>query len=129
MRLDNGIIAIEIANHGAELKSATKNGFEYMWCGNAEYWGRTSPVLFPIVGSLKNKSYKLNGKVYEMSQHGFARDNEFKLLNSTKTSAIYEFCANEETLKNYAVHPSHVEVADTKVRPFTKTRSCLDFEI
>ena len=101
MRLDNGIIAIEISNHGAELKSATKNGFEYMWCGNAEYWGRTSPVLFPIVGSLKNKSYKLNGKVYEMSQHGFARDNEFKLLNSTKTSAIYEFCANEETLKKY----------------------------
>lgn len=36
---------------------------------------------------------------------------------------------NEEALKGYAVHPAHVEVADTKVRPFTKTRACLDFEI
>ena len=36
---------------------------------------------------------------------------------------------NEEALKGYAVHPAHVEVADTKVRPFTKTRTCLDFEI
>lgn len=36
---------------------------------------------------------------------------------------------NEEALKEYAVHPAHVEVADTKVRPYTKSRSCLDFEV
>ena len=36
---------------------------------------------------------------------------------------------NEEALKGYAVHPAHVEVADTKVRPYTATRTCLDFEI
>ena len=36
---------------------------------------------------------------------------------------------SEEALKNYAIHPKHVEVADTKVRPFTQSRSCLDFEI
>ncbi len=36
---------------------------------------------------------------------------------------------DEEALKAYAVHPAHVEVADTKVRPYTQTRSCLDFEV
>ena len=101
MKLSNGIISIEIANHGAELKSAVKGGFEYMWCADGKYWARTSPVLFPIVGSLNNKSCKFDGKVYEMGQHGFARDNEFSLIDSTQISATYEFCSNEETLKKY----------------------------
>lgn len=37
--------------------------------------------------------------------------------------------ADEAALKGYAVHPAHVEVADTKVRPFTKTRACIDYEV
>ena len=37
MKLDNGIISIKIANHGAELKSAVKDGFEYMWCADEKY--------------------------------------------------------------------------------------------
>ena len=101
MRLDNGIISVEISEYGAELKSALKGGFEYMWCADKKYWARTSPVLFPIVGSLKNKEYKLNGNTYALAQHGFARDNEFALLNFTDVSAEYEFCENEETLKKY----------------------------
>lgn len=36
---------------------------------------------------------------------------------------------DEAALKGYAVHPAHVEVADTKVRPFTKTRACIDYEV
>lgn len=101
MKLDNNIISIEIANHGAELKSAVKDGFEYMWCADEKYWARTSPVLFPIVGSLKNKSYKLAGKVYPMGQHGFARDCEFELADSDGTSATYILKENEETLAKY----------------------------
>ena len=101
MKLDNSIISIEIANHGAELKSAVKDGFEYMWCADEKYWARTSPVLFPIVGSLKDNLYKLDGKVYPMNQHGFARDNEFELIEHDNTSATYLFKDNEETLKKY----------------------------
>ncbi len=37
--------------------------------------------------------------------------------------------ADEAALKGYAVHPAHVEVADTKVRPYTKTRACIDYEV
>ncbi len=101
MKLDNGIISVEIANHGAELKSAVKGDFEYMWCADERYWARTSPILFPIVGSLKDKVYKLDGKVYPMNQHGFARDNEFELIDFGDNFATYIFEANEETLIKY----------------------------
>lgn len=53
--------------------------------------------------------------------HGLASSNADLMLDST-----FE---NEEALKAYAVHPAHVAVADGKVRPYTKVRSCLDFEI
>ena len=101
MKLDNSIISIEISNHGAELKSAVKDGFEYMWCADEKYWARTSPVLFPIVGSLKDKSYKLDGKVYQMNQHGFARDCEFELIDYDNTSATYILEDNDATLTKY----------------------------
>ena len=101
MKLDNGIISVTIANHGAELKSAVKGGIEYMWCADEKYWARTSPILFPFVGSLKDKAYRLDGKVYPMSQHGFARDNEFELVDNDDTSATYILNENEQTLSKY----------------------------
>ena len=101
MKLDNGIISVTIANHGAELKSAVKGDVEYMWCADEKYWARTSPILFPFVGSLKDKAYRLDGKVYPMSQHGFARDNEFELVDNDDTSATYILNENEETLAKY----------------------------
>ena len=67
MKLDNGIISVDIANFGAELKSAVKDDYEYMWCADEKYWARTSPVLFPFVGSLKNKAYMLDGNLYSMN--------------------------------------------------------------
>lgn len=101
MKLDNGIISVEISEHGAELKSAIKNGMEYMWCADPKFWARTAPVLFPIVGGLKNKKYTLSGKEYTMSQHGFARDNDFELIDKTDDSVTYILKSNEETLKIY----------------------------
>lgn len=101
MKLDNGIISIEISELGAELKSAVKNGVEYMWCGDAKYWGRTSPVLFPFVGALRDKQYILDGKTYTMGQHGFARDCDFELVNTTESSATYVLKSNENTLLQY----------------------------
>ena len=52
-----------------------------------------------------------------------------KLESSTADVMLYSVFESEEALKNYAVHPAHVEVADTKVRPFTKSRACLDFVV
>lgn len=52
-----------------------------------------------------------------------------KLKSSTADVMLYSVFESEEALKNYAVHPAHVGVADTKVRPFTKSRACLDFVV
>ncbi len=78
-RLENDIFTVEVESRGAEIRSVKRkaDGREYMWYADEKYWGRTSPVLFPFVGSPKNKQYRHEGKTYAMGQHGFARDMEF----------------------------------------------------
>lgn len=101
--LTNHVISIQISSHGAELQSLKKldTATEYMWCGDAKYWGRTSPVLFPFVGGLKDKEYRTKGKTYPMSQHGFARDLEFELLSQTKDEIWFILKSNAETLAKF----------------------------
>ncbi|MBQ2901334.1 MAG: aldose 1-epimerase family protein [Agathobacter sp.] len=101
--LENEKLRVEIDSFGAELKSVrdkTTNQ-EYMWQGDPKYWGRTSPVLFPFVGSLKNGSYLHEGKTYTMPQHGFARDMEHQMLSKTETTIYFKLVTSEETLANY----------------------------
>jgi galactose mutarotase-like enzyme len=62
-----------------------------MWTGDPVYWGRVSPVLFPIVGRLKDDQYQINGQTYKMSQHGFLRDVEFDVVEHTTTNAAFIF--------------------------------------
>lgn len=102
-RLENDKIRIEIESHGAELKSLVKKetGTEYMWCADPEYWGRTSPVLFPLVGNVSGKQYCTKGKTYDMGQHGFARDMEFTLESQTDNEIWFVLRSNEETLAKY----------------------------
>lgn len=102
-RLENDAIRIEIESHGAELKSLVKKetGTEYMWCADPEYWGRTSPVLFPLVGNVSGKQYRTKGKIYDMGQHGFARDMEFTLESQTDNEIWFVLRSNEETLAKY----------------------------
>ena len=78
MKLSNKEISIEVAAHGAELVSLVKAGREYMWCGDAKYWNRHAPILFPAVGKPFNNEIRIDGQVYTMKQHGFARDCEYE---------------------------------------------------
>lgn len=101
--LENDRIKVEVDSFGAEIKSViNKNNMrEYMWYGNPKYWGRTSPVLFPFVGSLKDKKYIWKGKEYAMGQHGFARDREFKLIRQSENEIWFQFKSDVQTLKKY----------------------------
>ncbi len=101
--LENAQLSICVDSFGAELKSLKKkaSNMEYMWDAKPEYWKRTSPVLFPIVGSLNNGCYRYDGKVYPMSQHGFARDMEFSLLRQTEDELVFALHSNEETKEKY----------------------------
>ncbi len=89
-------------NHkGAELISFKKDETEFIWNGNPEFWDKHSPVLFPIVGTLKNNQYQYNNQTYTLSRHGFARDMEFDLIQKTNKNAVFSLKSSEETLKNY----------------------------
>lgn len=84
--LKNETLSVTVDSHGAEMMSLQDAaGKEYLWHGDPAYWKRRAPVLFPPVGSLKNKQYRLGDQVYSMGQHGFARDMEFTLLSATDT--------------------------------------------
>lgn len=101
MKLTNQQITIDVSEQGAELTSIYCNRCEYLWQANPEYWKRHSPVLFPIVGSVWNGQYRLNGKTYSMGQHGFARDMQFQLVSMTEHSVLYALESSEETLEKY----------------------------
>jgi len=102
IELKNEYLTVGIETFGAEIRSVkNSDGFEYMWNADEKYWKRTAPVLFPFVGSLRDKKYEHAGKTYEMGQHGFARDMEFKLISHTETSALFGIKANADTLKKY----------------------------
>lgn len=101
--LENNKLKIILSSNGAELQKIEnkENNKNYLWNGDKEFWGRKSPVLFPFVGSLKNKEYTFEGKTYQMNQHGFARDMEFEFLSKTENSIWFELKYNEETLNKY----------------------------
>lgn len=100
--LSNSIISAQIKTLGAELCSLKDNTKrDYIWEGNPAFWGKHSPLLFPIVGTLKNNTFYHNDKEYTLSRHGFARDMEFQLVEKTESSATFSLQSNSETLKNY----------------------------
>ena len=100
--IKNAFVTATINSFGAELCSLkNKDNIEYIWEGNSEFWGKHSPILFPIVGTLKNNSYLYNETVYNLSRHGFARDMEFKLVDQKENSVTFSIHSSEETLKVY----------------------------
>ncbi|MCV2485394.1 aldose 1-epimerase family protein [Flavobacterium sp. SH_e] len=100
--ISNSTLKASIKHAGAELFSIKDNqNNEYIWEGNPDFWGKHSPVLFPIVGTLKNNTYRINGKEYHLPRHGFARDMEFALIEKTENKAIFSLKSSEETLQKY----------------------------
>jgi len=79
IRLDCGPMQAWVRPQGAELSSLCHEGFEYLWSGDAAYWGKQSPVLFPIVGSLRGGLYRHRGLTYALPRHGFARERPFQV--------------------------------------------------
>ena len=99
--LKNDSVSLVFDTEGAELKSAVKNGREYMWYADPKIWGRTSPILFPFVGAMKNGEYTVDGEKYHLPQHGFARDMEFEIESETENSVVFALKSDEETKKSY----------------------------
>ncbi|RFM29809.1 aldose 1-epimerase family protein [Deminuibacter soli] len=103
IHLENELLKVSIAEKGAELQSIIRkdNGLEYMWSGDATFWGKKSPVLFPIVGGLKNNAYTHNGKTYPLGRHGFARDKVFTVSAQTANTIAFTLESTADTLQVY----------------------------
>ena len=101
--ITSGNFSASIKHLGAELFSFKNSdtNTEYMWEGNPDFWAKHSPILFPIVGTLKNNSYHVNGVDYKLPRHGFARDTNFELINKTANSATFSFGASQDSMKVY----------------------------
>lgn len=84
----NDYVTVVVSDHGAELQSIQNNvRQEYLWQGNPEAWGRRAPILFPYVGKLKNDTLRINQRSNDgFSQHGFARDSNFEVLETDQES-------------------------------------------
>ena len=97
--MKNDFLSIQIADTGAELTSIKdqRTGFEYLWQADARVWGRYAPILFPIVGKVKNNTLLCNGVAFPMNQHGFARDAVFRKLSETPTAVWYVLTSDEHT--------------------------------
>lgn len=101
--LENQYLSISIKKKGAELNQvfSKETKLEYMWSGDPAFWGKTSPVLFPIVGTLKEDTFIYNNRKYNISRHGFARDLEFQIQDQNKDSVVFLLTSNSLTLEKY----------------------------
>ena len=101
--LKNNQLTVKINPKGAELTSLfnNENQTEYLWNADPTFWGKSSPVLFPIVGALKGDMYRFEGQEYILPRHGFARDKEFIVEKSDENSVTFLLTYDENTLKVY----------------------------
>ena len=100
--LSNSELTATIDSFGAELISLkNNNNREYIWEGNPDYWGKHSPILFPIVGSLKNNSYRYNNSIFHLPRHGFAREMDFDVIEQSNGKVVFSLKETAATLEKY----------------------------
>lgn len=101
--LENENLKIQVSSYGAELNSlfSKKANIEYLWNRDPAGWKYQTPILFPIVGKVKDSKYLVGDKVYELPQHGLARLSEFTLLQKSKNAIRFELMYSEDSLKVY----------------------------
>jgi galactose mutarotase-like enzyme len=101
--IESESLKVAIRSKGAELDSVYNKQAqtEYMWSGDTVFWGKKSPVLFPIIGTLKNDTYNFEGRPYQLGRHGFAREMEFAVTRQTAGSISFTLESNETTLAKF----------------------------
>jgi len=107
--IENQELKVSIHPMGAELWSLYHKDYEleYMWGGDPAFWGKHSPLLFPIVGTLKGNIYMYQGRSYSLPRHGFARDREFSVESQRPDSITFLLRSDEQTR---AVYPFDFEL-------------------
>ena len=98
--LKNHRLTVRIEEMGAQLCSVKDPaGREYIWQADPEIWGRHAPLLFPVIGRLKDGKYTVHGREYAISIHGFARGSLFSVAEQGETRAVFRLEHSEQTLQ------------------------------
>ncbi len=101
--IENELLQVTIGAKGGELQNIfhKNHQLQYLWNGDPSFWAKRSPVLFPIVGTLKKDTYFYKDKPYQLGRHGFARDMEFEMEALGQTSITLLLRSNAVTLLNF----------------------------
>ena len=100
--IHNDFLTVVVSEHGAELLSIKDAaGKEYLWQADARFWGRHSPILFPIVGTLWKNTAHFGLRTTQMGRHGFARDMDFHLIAKGDEQVVFALHESAETLDKY----------------------------
>lgn len=100
--LRNSEMEVQVSSKGGELVSLRDaEQTEYIWIGDATYWKRHAPQLFPCIGRLTNNQYRMDGALHEMGQHGFLRDYELTKVEESETSLHLQLQSDASTRQLY----------------------------
>lgn len=100
--LKNSEMEVQVSSKGGELVSLRDaDKTEYIWIGDARYWKRHAPQLFPCIGRLTNNHYKMDGTLHEMGQHGFLRDYELTKVEESDVSLHLQLQSDASTRQLY----------------------------
>lgn len=131
--IENEFLKAEVKIKGAELCGLTEKltGINYIWKGDPAFWGKYSPVLFPIVGALKNNTFYYGDKPYQLGRHGFARDMDFKVEEKSDNAVTFLLEDNDQSLQHfpfafkfritYVLNGKELDVTYQVVNPSEKT--------
>lgn len=100
--LKRGALRATAQTKGGELISLRDGtGLEYIWEGDPAFWSGRNPILFPIVGTLKDGRVDIGGQACQMGRHGFARDMEFTPVEQGEDFITLELRETQNTLARY----------------------------
>ena len=101
--LESDTLRVQIISRGAELQSVFHKDQqrEYLWQGDPAFWAKRSPVLFPIVGTLKNNQFTYREQVYTLNRHGFARDLDFTVAEQSTGKIVFALTDSDSTRASF----------------------------
>ncbi len=119
--IENEQIRVSVKEFGAELTGFydKENSFEYLWQGDPAVWYGQSPVLFPVIGRLKDDGYTLGGVRYQCPKHGVARKRPFALAEKGENKLVFLQTEDENTLKSFPYHYKLYEIFTIEGRKLT----------
>ncbi len=126
-RIASGRIEAEVSTLGAQLTSLRRDGAECLWQGDPRWWPRHAPVLFPIVGNLRDDRATSAAGEVRLGRHGLARNEEFEVVEQGGDHVLMELSSCERTLASFPydfrLRLSYAVEGDSLVQGFEVTNT------